>query len=80
MFNFDVTSIEVAIFSAMHKEFGGPKLFVTCKLLENNLKNQTFNQQSNNKQQSMIKFITNGDAYCSHGNEKLWCIVIALLA
>lgn len=75
----DATSAQFAIHSAMLKEFEGVKLFVNC----NSLTESVDENQQKQLQQSLpkfMKFISNGEAYCSHGNGRLWCTIVALLA
>uniref|UniRef100_A0AC34FT72 Uncharacterized protein n=1 Tax=Panagrolaimus sp. ES5 TaxID=591445 RepID=A0AC34FT72_9BILA len=53
-----------AIQGALHKQYEA-KFFVTCSKVKEST-------------QHPAMFVTNGEGYCSYGNENVWCEAIAL--
>uniref|UniRef100_A0A914XX30 Ground-like domain-containing protein n=1 Tax=Panagrolaimus superbus TaxID=310955 RepID=A0A914XX30_9BILA len=53
-----------AIQGALHKQYEA-KFFVTCSKVKNPTKHPAM-------------FVTNGEGYCSYGNDNVWCEAIAL--
>ena len=83
----DVPTTQYSINSAFHREYEGGKWFVSCMKLVNTTSEPAVIGESNNlfsgntvpTAPAGIQFGSNAVAYCSHGSESMWCIVLALI-
>ncbi|KAI1716682.1 hypothetical protein Ddc_10477 [Ditylenchus destructor] len=73
----DAISTQHAIQASMLSDFGTGKFLVSCAQKNTNSSKDI---SSKDNQQPPMTFLSNGESFCSVGNEKMFCTVVALMA
>ncbi|KAI1714396.1 hypothetical protein DdX_08491 [Ditylenchus destructor] len=74
----DAISTQHAIQASMLSDFGTGKFLVSCAQRNANTSKDDFSKD--NQQTPPMTFLSNGESFCSVGNEKMFCTVVALMA
>ncbi|KAI1714394.1 hypothetical protein DdX_08489 [Ditylenchus destructor] len=73
----NVSSSRMAIQSSMYQKFDGYKFFVSC--MPSLVHSPDDKGLAMNDLPSKMQFVSNGEAYCNHGKDNIWCTLVALI-